>query len=102
MNLRLRFTLAFVLVVLVAILSVVVLVRLDTGVQVREYMMRGGMIGAEGLITRLEDYYRSHDSWQGVESLFMPGGGDDGRGARRPGNDVRPFSNCRAWRTSAV
>lgn len=71
MNMRLRLTLAFVLVVLVAILSLVVFVRLDTARQVRQFVFRGGMVGAESLVGQLENYYQTNSSWQGV-GLALP------------------------------
>lgn len=80
---RLRLTLAFVLVALVAIISVILFVRLDTQQQVRAYMFGGGIQGAEGLVTALEDYYQQHGSWQGVETRmagFRSGGPSQGAG----------------------
>ncbi len=74
---RLRLILAFALVALVAVLSVVIVVRLDTQRQVQAYMFGGGMQGAEGLVNSLEAYYQRQGSWQGVETSVtgMHGGG---------------------------
>lgn len=83
---RLRLTLAFALVALVAIISVILFVRLDTQQQVRAYMFGGGIQGAEGLVTALEDYYQQHGSWQGVETRmagFRSGGPGQGAGRRQ-------------------
>lgn len=78
---RLRLILSFILVVLVSIASVVVAARASTANTVREFMFRGGMAGSEGLVAGLEDYYQSHQTWQGVESLFtMPGHGNGAGG----------------------
>jgi hypothetical protein len=74
MNMRMRLTLAFVLVVLVAILSLVLFVRLDTDRQVRQFIFRGGMVGAENLVGQLENYYQTNSGWQGV-GLTLPSGG---------------------------
>ena len=75
MNMRLRLTLAFGLIVLVTVLSLVLFVRFDTARQVRQFMFRGGMIGAETLVNRLESYYRQKSGWKGIENFFDQGGG---------------------------
>lgn len=72
---RLRLMTAFILVVLVAIASVVIFVRLDSANQVQVYMFRGGMTGTETLVTSLESYYAQNNSWQGVDTYFQPGMG---------------------------
>lgn len=81
---RARLILSFTLVTLAAILAVVLFVRLDTQRQVESYMFRGGMVGAESLVSALEAHYNQNGSWQGVESLFAglhatPGKGMMGR-----------------------
>jgi signal transduction histidine kinase len=84
---RLRFFLAFALVALVSILSLVMLVRLTTQREVTAFMFRGGMIGANELVSALESYYQDNQSWAGVEALFnIPGGhGGMGQGFGRQG-----------------
>lgn len=72
---RLRLMAAFILVVLVAIASVVIFVRLDSANQVQVFMFRGGMTGTETLVTSLETYYAQNNSWQGVETYFQSGMG---------------------------
>jgi signal transduction histidine kinase len=86
-NMRLRFFLAFALVALVSILSLVTLVRLTTQREVTAFMFRGGMIGANELVTALESFYQDNQSWAGVEALFnIPGGhGRMGQGFGRQG-----------------
>ena len=44
MNIRLRLTLTYLLVGLAAIVSVLIFMRLDNQRQVRQYMVRGGMV----------------------------------------------------------
>lgn len=84
---RIRFFLAFALVALVSILSLVVLVRLTTEREVTAFMFRGGMSETIDLVTALESYYQENGSWQGAEILFsMPGGhGRIGQGYGRQG-----------------
>jgi signal transduction histidine kinase len=67
---RIRLILSFVLIVLVAVVSMALIARQTTAVQVRTFMFRGGMSGTEGLVGRLEDYYAANGSWQGVDSLI--------------------------------
>lgn len=86
MSLRVRLTLAFVLVVLVAILSMVAFMLIGTGRQVRQYMLRGGMVGQEALVNRLEAYYNRQGSWTGIDSFLLAGGAGIGHG---PGGMMR-------------
>jgi two-component system sensor histidine kinase BaeS len=84
---RLRIFLAFALVVLVSILSVVTLVRLTTQREVTTFMFRGGMTGSTELVEALEAYYQENQSWQGADALLgAPGShGRMGQGAGQQG-----------------
>jgi two-component system sensor histidine kinase BaeS len=84
---RLRILLAFTLVVLVSILSVVTLVRLTTQREVTTFMFRGGMTGSTELVNTLEAYYQENQSWQGVDNLLLTFGshGRVGQGAGQQG-----------------
>lgn len=73
MSMRLRLTLTYLLVGLATIASLVLFVRFDTRRQVTQYMMRGGMVGAEALVNRLEDYYSENQGWEDVNRIFQPG-----------------------------
>ena len=77
---RLRLILSFFVIVLVAILSTVFIVRLNTPQQVQNFMLRGGMQGLDTLANELEAYYNSNGSWNGVESI-MGGNGTGMMGA---------------------
>jgi signal transduction histidine kinase len=77
---RLRLILSFGLIALVSVASVVLISRQNTARQVRAYMFRGGMAGAEGLVSALEEYYRVNGTWQGADVLLSPAmGGQGGR-----------------------
>ena len=67
---RLRLVLSFALIVLITILSLVLIVRVNTARTVQTFMFRGGMIGVEYLVTELEDYYNRVGSWGGSEELI--------------------------------
>lgn len=71
---RLRLILSFIGVVLVAILSTVLIVYINTPAQVQSFMMQGTMQGLDKLAADLESYYQTQGSWQGVESILPAGG----------------------------
>jgi signal transduction histidine kinase len=77
---RIRLILSFVLIVLVTVSMVVVLARKNAASEVRSFMFRGGMTGADGLAASLQDYYLQNGSWDGVESLLSTPGHGYGRG----------------------
>ena len=82
---RLRLVLSFILIVLVSVTSVVLIARQNTASEVRAFMFRGGMTGSEGLVGALEDYFRTNQTWQGVELLFTAQGMGQGMGHRGQG-----------------
>ncbi len=67
---RLRLFLSFALIVLVSVASVVFLARQSAAQEVRTFMLRGGMMGIDTLVENLEEFYRTHRSWEGVEQVF--------------------------------
>lgn len=71
---RLRLILSFFVIVLVAILSTVIVVRINTPQQVQNFMLRGGMQGLNAVVDKLEAYYQANGSWQGVESILETSG----------------------------
>lgn len=77
---RLRLFLSFTLVVLVSVVSFALLARQRAASEVRAFMFRGGMTGVDELVTSLEDYYRTNQTWQGVESILRLPGQGRGRG----------------------
>jgi two-component system sensor histidine kinase BaeS len=99
---RTRLILSFILIVLLSVSLVVVIARQGASNEVQAFMFRYGMnaagmnsSGINQLATELEDYYSSHLSWQGVESLFSstsghgPGAGmgaGRGQGVGNSGN----------------
>ena len=82
---RTRIFLSFTLIVLVSVASFVLVARWSTASEVRSFMFRGGMIGLDRLVTTLEDYYRTNNSWLGVEQLFNTSMHGNGRGPGWPG-----------------
>ena len=77
---RSRLILSFVLIVLVSVLVVVIIARQNSATAVRSFMLRGVMTDSQELVTALEDYYRAHGTWDGVESLLGMQGRGRGRG----------------------
>ncbi len=85
---RLRLVLSFILIVVVSVATVVLIVHFGAANEVRAFMFRGGMNGANGLVSALESYYSANSSWQGVESLLQSSGhgmGAQGMGAQGMG-----------------
>ncbi|HUV28536.1 MAG TPA: hypothetical protein VMW34_14345, partial [Anaerolineales bacterium] len=59
---------------MVSILSLLIIVRRGAIQEVQTYMFRGGMAGLESIVTDLEDYYQSNQSWEGAEQVLkFPG-----------------------------
>ena len=67
---RLRFSLAFALIILVTLAVVAVFMLQSNQQEVRSFMGRGGWLGAEEIITSLESHYLTHNSWEGAELLM--------------------------------
>jgi len=79
---RLRLILSFSLIVFVTIVSVALIARQNTAEEVDRFVGRGGLMGLDSLVLRLESYYQSHNSWGGVESILKTPGS---HGADSPG-----------------
>ncbi|HSB65873.1 MAG TPA: HAMP domain-containing protein, partial [Anaerolineales bacterium] len=77
---RLKLFLAFTLIVIVSVSLVAVIARRGAVNEVRSFMFRGGMYGLSDLTASLENYYRTHGTWRGVQSVFNSGRGMDGMG----------------------
>ncbi len=71
---RIRLILSFSLIVLVTLASVALIARLNTAQEIDRFMGRGGLFGLDSMVLRLESYYRSHGSWQGVASAIRTPG----------------------------
>jgi two-component system, OmpR family, sensor histidine kinase BaeS len=70
MSLRTRLILSFTVVVAGLVLCLVVFISLDNTRQVQNYMLRGGMFGFQDTVNNLEDFYRTHGSWDGVDQIL--------------------------------
>jgi len=91
MSVRLRLLLVFAALVAVTVAVLNISLRQSAGEQVRAFMVRGGMVGADQLVGRLERYYRLHGSWDGVDALLTPGGMMGGQGMMRSEQHLRLF-----------
>lgn len=76
---RPRLVFSYMLVVVVAIASVLLLARQGAASEVRMFM-GGSVMGLEQIIKDLEDYYQSTGSWQGAEALLETARMGQGRG----------------------
>ena len=83
---RLRLILSYALIVLVSVTTVVLIVRQNTASEVRAFMFHGGMTSSSELVQSLQAYYQNYGSWEGVETILLPGGGGFGKGPGGAGN----------------
>lgn len=67
LSLKTKLILAFSFVAIVSIASIVGYANFDSTRQVNNYMMRGGVYGLNNLVIRLEKYYQSEGTWEGVD-----------------------------------
>lgn len=67
---RLRIFLAFALIVVTTVVSVMFFARVQMAREVRAFAFRGGLIGLEDLVNGLEGYYQANHTWRGVEGFF--------------------------------
>ena len=82
---RLRLIFSFALVVLVTVASVGIIARMNTAREVHDFIGRGGIYGLEGVVVRLENYYRIHSSWLGVDATMGSPDHNRGKGMGGPG-----------------
>jgi two-component system OmpR family sensor kinase len=68
-----RLTLAFALVILVAVGAVAILIRQTAETEFRQYITHSGMMASGSGIEELIAYYQSQGSWDGAESLLGQG-----------------------------
>jgi signal transduction histidine kinase len=76
---RLKLFLSFALIVLISVSLVAIIARRGAVNEVRSFMFRGGMVGLSDMATSLENYYRTNDTWKGIQSIFnSPRNGPNG------------------------
>jgi len=68
-----RLTLAFTLVILVAVGAIAWLTHQTTGAEFRQYITHRGMMASGSGLEKLAAYYQREGSWEGVESLLAEG-----------------------------
>lgn len=61
---QIRLFLAFTLIILITVGSVLLLVRQNTAQEVQTFMFRGGLLGIEDLVDDLEICYQEKQDWQ--------------------------------------
>jgi len=71
-DMRRRILLSFGLVILITLGGVAFFLQKGTARELRTFMRRGGMFGAEEMVIQLENYYQHHGSWEGAEGLLLP------------------------------
>lgn len=83
---RTRFLAAFAIIILVCLLAVSFFAQQATTQEVQSFLGRGGWMGAEELVSSLENYYQQNGSWVGAESLLSARGHGMGMGAGKGTN----------------
>ncbi len=68
---RTRLFFSFLAVIFITLSSVAYFAQQGALREVRNFMFRGGMIGAEELVVELEEYHAQHGGWAGVEQLLL-------------------------------
>jgi signal transduction histidine kinase len=68
-----QLTVAFTLVILVAVGAIAVLINQTTGAEFRQYITLSGMRASGSGLQQLVAYYEQRGSWQGVERLLGQG-----------------------------
>lgn len=93
---RIRLFLSYLLVIALSLLGVSLLVRQSAQVEVRAFLGRGGLLGAESLVEELENWYTVFASWEGVEAI-MPreSGQGNGQESSTHGSGYRRLSSLR-------
>ncbi len=84
MSMRWRIFLSFLLVILVAVLSLALFAYFSTTQQVSTFLTSGGLWGVEKNVEQLEEFYRQNESWVGVTEILSPN--PQGRGVRQHGS----------------
>lgn len=67
---RLRLFFSFIILILITTLSIIFLARWQVNVALDRFTSRGGFAGTESLVTALENYYSTNQSWDGARVLF--------------------------------
>jgi two-component system OmpR family sensor kinase/two-component system sensor histidine kinase BaeS len=67
-----KMIIAFAIVALAAVGSLVLILRKDTAYEVRNFINRGGMFGSSEILDSLESYYNENLTLDGAEYLILP------------------------------
>lgn len=73
LSLKTKLILAFSFVAIISIASIVIYANLDSSRRAEDYVARGGMYGLNNLVLRLEKYYQSTGSWDGISHAVSMG-----------------------------
>jgi two-component system OmpR family sensor kinase/two-component system sensor histidine kinase BaeS len=75
-RLRMRLTLAFILVTLLTVATIGLLTQRNVDQQFHRYLAESDIIAQTNVLERLTDFYRGQNSWQGVDQLLATIGPD--------------------------
>lgn len=83
---RSRFIIAFAIIIAVSLTAVSFFAQQAATNEVRAFLGRGGWLGAEELVSDLENFYAKNGSWTGAEALMSVRGRGQGAGAGKGSN----------------
>ena len=67
---RWRLIISYVLIIMVALGTVLLVINLTAENQVKGYLKRGALAGVDNLVEDLQDYYQPTTSWEGVSAVI--------------------------------
>ncbi|MBI9049319.1 MAG: HAMP domain-containing protein [Anaerolineaceae bacterium] len=71
---RSRLFTAFAILIIITLVGVSLSIRKTTADQLRKFVNRGGELGINATVEELEEYYATHQSWDGVEQILSKSG----------------------------
>ncbi|MEK6256462.1 MAG: ATP-binding protein, partial [Chloroflexota bacterium] len=84
---RWRLFASFTVIILVTLVSVGYFTRQSAINEVNNFVRRGGLIGAETLVSALEQYFATHGNWEDTEELLSLYASSNEPGGNRFGQD---------------
>ena len=80
---RIKLILAFAVVVIISVGSVVLVARQNTEKAIHAFLGEGKSVQSDQLVAELESFYSNNYSWNNVEQLIRTGHGNEGKGRNK-------------------
>ena len=82
---------SFIIIVLITIGAVIAITYHQASVDVRNFMFRGGFTGTESIVTDLENYYKTHETLDGAETIITNFTTEIRHRASNPSQEQKPY-----------